>query len=468
MQKITIDDYEIIAEEKDIELLNKIEDYFNNNKTFMKIILPKKISLSNKEDGYYYIRDFDSFIENIIFNFKNNKDFKGLQEDDNYTTSLYYNILLCKYDEDNNFDKKLLDGEENLYLSIYSLLYYCDNNDIIEFIKNPNQEEKYKLINNLKNKNRLKVYNKLLDIISDSLGDIDIESLKHLQELSNEIIRNSFRNIFVNTSTKNIELTSLDLDSLDNLFKTFLTEIDKSNEWLRVYDEAKENENIIFEKSKKELLENESFVDGKIHLYYNNNIYDFILLAREFGNYLNKNDLYSSLNNFPSIYFEKEAKDFLELNGFNKEEIDKLFELRDIRNSRIYYHIIELLNHLIKYKEKDFVSYEDLIDNKGLKYNTIDNAVSQLRAEFSGIFNVKDDKLKQITTTIDNNTITIIGCAPILTELYSCILGEYLTDLLSKDENKHEKIKLIMDNYTVLSPKDIIHIIRNDYKKYQK
>ena len=280
MQKITIDDYEIIAEEKDIELLNKIEDYFNNNKTFMKIILPKKISLSNKEDGYYYIRDFDSFIENIIFNFKNNKDFKGLQEDDNYTTSLYYNILLCKYDEDNNFDKKLLDGEENLYLSIYSLLYYSDNNDIIEFIKNPNQEEKYKLINNLKNNNRLKVYNKLLDIISDSLGDIDIESLKHLQELSNEIIRNSFRNIFVNTSTKNIELTSLDLDSLDNLFKTFLTEIDKSNEWLRVYDEAKENENIIFEKSKKELLENESFVDGKIHLYYNNNIYDFILLAR--------------------------------------------------------------------------------------------------------------------------------------------------------------------------------------------
>jgi hypothetical protein len=487
MEKIIIDNIEIKYQDK--EKLNKLLKIINNN-TFVKELLPKKLNLVTEEENYTYISSIDNYIDELLKTVFEDQELLETINTDVFKSRIYYYYLISKYDKRHCFEDQLLSKGENYFLTLASLIYNDSLTKTINFAKNVDSKEKEELINLLKEDTRLDVLNYLLETFNKFILDLDSDFINKIKEYYNSIINTYLDENYLKEQYKDIDLTSddklshLSLSNLNKYFEMFLEEIDIT--WLNTYKEAIKNNKIIFEKSSNPITNNASYeYNGVVHMMYNENTYDFSTLAHEFAHYMSHSSPTSSfvLREFPSLFFEIEAANYLEKLGYSKEETTNIKLVRKTYLFNLFLYNSELTHYLIKYNTIGSLKIDDFISVFKNSQTIIDNAFDDLLKDIlpetekikikdrAKSFSNSDDKaLYEANKLIDSYIIKLISNGPDLLLSNTYLIGSYLTELISQEdvEDKIDKMLYITSNLSNLSVNNVQDLIKNKNKTLYK
>ena len=452
-------DIEINYSDLEQEQVDTLVSLLKTNYSFISDLLPKKISFTKDIKDCFFIADIKEYIREILTKLINNSSFEKLKNNKDFFNSIYYSILVSLYDDNGLFEKDLGEKEENYYFSLAAVSYY-DDDEFIDFILNITDNKKEEVFNWLKDTCRLDVYNRLLGLFSNTM-DVDNSLLKEVFIGNSLNILNNYTEI---TNGEEINYTKMSLDELDSLFQEYLLEVEPSGSWLFQYQNLKNNKQIVFIKTDNVESNNDSYVasDGTIYIYYNENIHDFKLLAHEFAHYLFEipNVTISALSEFPAIYYEEQALNFLERKGYDSSELDGIKNIRKINSAILCVDSQELLDHIYTLQENGILTIEDLVK----KYQSIESVLAifglDKKIESNGDLNSK------VNDFIDANSIEIIALFELLMDRISYVIGNYLAQRLLQMDNGNSLMIKIQEDMSLISSSEVYNLIcNNNYNK---
>lgn len=476
----------------------------------MKIQI-KEIELVFSEDKQQIIDKTKLMIQNnyelILSTLGNNKTIDISQDDSNFNNT-FYHIVNSVYNNDNN--KQALNAKELLsalhtgalirrkkintttilelnpnisdeYLSALIAYKYFEKNgtfdDFVEYLKTRNNEEE--IFKWLQKTSRWDTYNYLLNITSNYLKAIDEEFFKHMQYITsfwfNHIIDN-----MNNKDDSNKEYPKISEKEFDSLFYEFLNYINAPSEWINTYNMLKEKGLIIVEKD-KEQDNSECFVDEdgitKILIGNGDNLRGFCNFAHEFSHYISKqNDSQTvpklTVIEFPSIFLEKIAAEFLKEKGYSNEIVNQLSSNRENSNHSLYYSLFPLFNDLIRYMNHGKITKQDKINlyqhqidsiNK-IKKQVLENLIAKGEKieDPTGFAEEKVDAEKDVEEDCDLMIDAFIKEGLLIINGYQYLLDSYLAEqVLNKrntDNTVMEKMIYVTNNLKAASVKDILTI----------
>ena len=297
----------------------------------------------------------------------------------------------------------------------------------------------------MKEKSRIKTYNTVIKNIIESIKHIDPNSIEIIQK-SKKYIKEKIKN-----EQENEILGKLEKEDLDKLIIAFLIEQDPSMNYLKKYETLKQERKIIPLKGDKK-----SYVEENT-IYFNQkgNLYDFISFIHEFFHIVNnereKNPL---LNEFLSIYYEEEAIFYLLKIGYQKEECEKL---KNIRRNYLY-RSQKKLNTIEKHME-----YRENIGEINLEY-----IEQEIKEEIRKYLEKKEkDKIikyidieEEAKKRIDKETILLIKYGKKMIVQQEYYIAYYLTELLKNHKNRESIIKEHQNNKNKLTLEEIFEIIK--------
>lgn len=231
-------------------------------------------------------------------------------------------------------------------------------------------------------------YELLKDNIDEAYEELTYEGKNEFVMNHFDLLAEKIQTIFQLTSSfqkyEEKERPALSWEEVDSYFREFLKNVDSSGDYLSIYEDMIQKKRLVFldEFSEEELSflhkmlgidptedSYETFFqeineeEGCIFFTRKGNIYDFVCLAHEFAHYVTfmKNtgkDVNPVLDEFPSIFYEMFACNFLIQKGVNPEDVINLYNLR--------YHEVQQLqkpftcvNHYIQlYREMGDISEE--------------------------------------------------------------------------------------------------------------
>ena len=163
----------------------------------------------------------------------------------------------------------------------------------------------------------------------------------------------------------------------------------------------------------------------------------FLTFVNEFIHYitLRKNEPSTHLKEFPSIYYEDIAAEFLVANGYSEDIIKDIIIRRNNGNLFVYNKYIPLLLDINKYKNKGPLNSKDMVKE------------------------VCDSKIEELFSTSQDNL-----------SKYSDLMGTMLTNqVLSSDRtDKKEKMIDIAENLDSYNAKDIMNYFNTEKKLIKK
>ncbi len=351
-----IDNITIIYDEETSKQAEELKRIIENNKLlFQQIYGKNKVFSFNKVfPNAEYIENLDSFIRKIIDdNFYTEQLEKKINEEagslivylgyiivENFSRETVENL----YATEQGIDETIECLGESLYQKeIYEdilIKEYFDEHgtkeDFIEYFKT--KQNKEQIIKKIKDKYRFKAYNYVLNNIVEYLKECGYFSPENMLEICGnvhfEMRELTLRKIIDPEELKNNidALPKMNRFSLDKFFKEFLKEIDPEGILLKIYKDALRKRKIKlnkkFQGSFCVIRDNDAFLEIK----ETGTIKDFFTLAHEFMHYVintyNKNSIPLAIEEFPSIFFEKYAIDFLERKGYTKEQLEVLHDFR--------------------------------------------------------------------------------------------------------------------------------------------
>lgn len=247
-------------DENTLEETLRLKEILEKNEILFKIFLAqyKKISfLETKDKDILEISSIEEFKEITSYviptYLKMFKD-KIYEESKHSETSFLKIMLIDKVTtETSNVDKELLTELKlniNTIYAVAAINFYEKEEDLIEFIFNPTDKEKEKIFNWLNSKERYNLINLLLEEEYQIL--LELESMEkdnyirtHLQELL-ELTEIDIEDRLKTQNKKDKNLPKITQDELDKLCIEFLIKIDPSLKWLKLYNELKAKENILY------------------------------------------------------------------------------------------------------------------------------------------------------------------------------------------------------------------------------
>ena len=221
--------------------------------------------------------------------------------------------------------------------------------------------------------------------------------------------------------------------------------VDPSLEWVNEFKKCLDNGIFDIKKNKKNGMSPLSCTgDGKIHLYLNGDSTDFNILSHEFAHYLSgsNNENYNDnvdnlLREFPSIYYEILATEYLCNVGVSDDELESIKDIR--KNYIIYFYkrIADILKFSYRYMSDGYINYQEIVDMYRNTYS------SDLSLDF-------------INKHIDTIIVDTISTGTDILRLLCYIMAYYLVSLF--DEKDFEDMKNITDNLLDFRFSDIIDI----------
>lgn len=401
-----------------LELKQIIE---NNKLLFLEMIGNEKIySFIEGIPNTVYIDNLNDFIKQIVdINFYSDemeKRFSNL----NQILTVYLGYIIVesltvdKIKELYSTDKGIEDAISTLGESIYQkeiyedllIKDYFDENgtkeDFINYIKTKNNTKE--LISKIKDKYRFASYNLVLDNIVEYLKDCGYLEPENMLEICGNIhfkMRELTIMKFIDQDELNHKLSSLPKMNklkLEQYFKEFLNEINPEGILLRIYNEALKNKKIKISKKYQNsycVVENN---DATLEIKETGTIEDFFTLSHEFMHYVmhvyNKDSIPYSLEEFPSIFFEKYALDFLENKGYSTEELEVLHDFRICDMKEKSFGILNFLiaDIIDKSRGKE-------VDDKRLRefVTNLNELIERRNAEIRNIYGTKEDGSDYLT-----------------------------------------------------------------------
>ena len=355
MKKTTIRDIEIQYND---EQANKIDYIINtiskNYGLFLDVLETSRIIslVPTDEKNTLYIENFDEAFYSIIDKCFNNDTVKQEFNAPNIMSALYVEILLRKLkikskvliQSNSNLSDEMLD-------SLIAYKYYEKNGSFLEFVEYLKTRNESDLIFNwLKNEFRWDTYNYLLEITVNYLKEYDFDFLENISDINTMMMNQTVNNIVMQESEQEVELPTITIEELDNLFNEFLKYINAPIKWKQLYDELKNSGRISFEKQTDGLDASNCYRDDngalRISISTDGTIKCFISLVHEFMHYVSKVVSTLSISEFPSIFFEKVSAQFLKDKGYKEDIVNKIVAFRNKNNMDIYTEASPLFNDI--------------------------------------------------------------------------------------------------------------------------
>ena len=266
---------------------------------------------------------------------------------------------------------------------------------------------------------------------------------------------------------ENVKMPSLTEKELDNLIVEFLIKIDPSLKWLKEYEEMKKNNQIKPGEDWNCANEDKWVINTKL----THTIEDFRCFIHEFIHYITvKNQkeekLPIAVKEFPSIYFETLAINYLSKKGFSKEIIDYMLNERNEWTEENVYNLYLMLGLLSSYLTNQEVTVENEVERR---LQISDELKTKIPQELSFFYDISE---QGINYSFDIANGYFILYPDSIYEEYPYITGTYLADraveITSKDPMFIYDMLEITDNLESTSPKDIIDLINQKHKKLIK
>ena len=355
MKKTTIRDIEIQYND---EQANKIDYIINtiskNYGLFLDALGTSRIIslVPTDEKNTLYIENFDEAFYSIIDKCFNNDTVKQEFNAPNIMSALYVEILLRKLkinskvliQSNSNISDEMLD-------SLIAYKYYEKNgsfSEFVEYLKTRNESDL--IFNWLKNEFRWDTYNYLLEITVNYLKEYDFDFLENISDINTMMMNQTVNNIVMQESEQEVELPTITIEELDNLFNEFLKYINAPIKWKQLYDELKNSGRISFEKQTDGIDASNCYRDDngalRISISTDGTIKCFISLVHEFMHYVSKVVSTLSISEFPSIFFEKVSAQFLKDKGYKEDIVNKIVAFRNKNNMDIYTEASPLFNDI--------------------------------------------------------------------------------------------------------------------------
>ncbi|MBQ8534304.1 MAG: hypothetical protein IJ463_01320 [Bacilli bacterium] len=345
------------TKDKAIELKSIIE---KNELLFLEVQGKNKIYSFIKDiPNTEYIEDVDAFFRQLVEESFYSKNIEEKLNDQNQTLTVYLGYLIVEglsrnqLEELYSSEKSIEETVKTLGESLYQKEIYEDilikeyfdefgsKEDFINYLKTKNNTQE--IIAKIKNKYRFKAYNKVLQNIVEYLESCGYFYPENMLEICGNI-HFEMREL---TFSKVIDLEDYEARlsllpkmnklTLDKYFREFLKEIDPEGLLLRMYNEALLKRKIKFSKNYKGSFCVINEKDASLEIKDTGTIKDFFTLSHEFMHYVlntyNKNSIPLALEEFPSIFFEKYAIDFLIRKGYSENQLEVLhdFRLNDLK-----------------------------------------------------------------------------------------------------------------------------------------
>lgn len=461
----------IIYDEKSKELAQEIVKILENNSLTFKDFFRQytNIVLTGEEDptslNISSLEEFKEELANSLDSFKNTVVTQAFAEDPIQQETTLLNFLLACALGNTSITGAISDNEKNLndcINAMYSLFvfnYYGDDkNKILDFIMEPNAEEKANILIWLKGRRRFELFNSLLKSQCQILIKYTDEEKSHdsfikeyLIDFTKECISELAKGPI---EEKNKQFKELSSSTLDELVIEFLTEIDPSLNWVELYRKLKEEKNIIYEDPNlTEKFYCEKTQNGVlIHAPLTGTIEDFGSIIHEFAHYVSfinepdEEDIEPSIIEYPPILLEQQALDFLIKKGYSLEDVEILKDKREIWTK---YNIMDVLSTL--YYLLDFLNNGEItIEGERRKYQPIKETKldpTDLPSDtIEGFKAFCNDPDQGIFNFIDYQIAFLIMHPTTVANEYPYIVGKYLA---TKTRNRLEEDPSLI--YTVVS-----------------
>jgi len=472
----------------DLEHNSKIEDIktiINNNYNLFLDLMGSSSILSLipiDDDNVLYVENFEETFFDIADKSFNNDSVKKSIQNSEAIIALYIESLIRQCPENSNAliqpNKAITD--EMLY-SLIAYKYFYENgtfDGFVEYLKY--RENTDKILCWLRNEFRYDVYNYLLGITVNHLKENDFEFLENISSIIVKILNQMLSNIIDNKNEKIDKLTSISLEELDNLFYEFLHYINAPNNWKQLYEELKQDKKIYFEKRIDDIDYSKCYIDDngvlKIIISFDGTIDSFCSLVHEFVHYLSLHNKASlprlSLLEFPSIFFERIASEFLKNKGYSSDIIDNVINERKQNNTEIYLELSSLFSDIASFINCGVISKTDKVkyweNNFKIIQEAKENAFREL--EENGMTMTQDDLdfLKPYDVDVDNGVDdecdilieSFINNGILIIDGYQYLLDTFLVDELLKrltiDPSIISKMVEITDKLGIYSLNDIL------------
>ncbi|MDD5888302.1 MAG: hypothetical protein PUC82_02305 [bacterium] len=441
-------DYDKKNKAQALELKKIIEQ----NPQFFTYLLSnyKGISFTNKKSYLNIPLDMDlstSVISTIDSFFLQTTPKKTQEELSNWL--LAYTIIE-KTNHPSNYNIAKLPPNFSYYYIAY-LRYQVDHSKekLLSFIFNPTIAEENALFNWLCKRSGLSLYNNLLQkeilTLSNSKKPLDLFLVNNIEKIT-KIISDNFSAEEQEECHQNLplqNLTKLKKEQCDELCMEYLATIDPTLKWLEIYITAQENGHIKYTSNNRKWETISNHDDISIVAPLSGTIEDFISMIHEFSHYISLINLNIgesiplTLIEFPALFFEKTAYDFLLSKNYPQDEIALLQEQRDSWTQENYLSVLPYLNYLSGYLKNDFKLNEYEVKNW---------------------HEVQDDYIEDQDECLNRNSF-LITKHDAITKQYPYVIGSYLAQTALRKQNAApDTLKDIIyytENLSKTSPEEI-------------
>lgn len=481
----------------------RLKEILESNETLFQMFLAghKSISFLEEEEDdesleISSIDDFKSLLKEFIPSYIDMLKERVYTSSDENIETIFLRILILDKNSPDELDENLsydINLNINTIYSILGLMYYEDDEKLTDFIFNPTITEKEKIYEWLNNKERYNLINMLLCEEYQKLLELEsIENDSYLSTHLEELLELSELDIVDRFSKKEkrTDLPELKETELDRLCSEFFIKIDPSLKWLKIYQEFKQNHNILYGETFPDSCSDWGCVETTDNIYIyaplDGTIRDFMYFIHEFAHavtLLNKEKgecIPSSIQEFPSIFFERCATAFLRDKGYSDKDVTDLEEERLNATLSNKSDISPSLRYLIDYltygeitfdKEKEKMDRirssipenlpEDVIDLLNMLMSTEDeeNVHVKIDAENAFLLEHPNCIFEEYPYIVGNNladqTIGRVGENPLLiytmlsitenltSETYQSVLSKlgFRTSIKKENKKQHKKMR---------------------------
>ena len=436
-------------------------------------------SISSENHSIVSISDFDKFFDDILkMLLEDNKVISSLDQPD-LLPALYTQLLVKKAIQNGDtvvmLDNNISDDMLWFMIACKFFDYKTQFSELSDFLKYRNDSER--IFNWLKETQRFKAYNYLLEIISKYLKEYDLSFFNNMDEIVSKMSEESIALALSLPKESDYDLPKVSLENFEIIFFDFLDSIRAPEQWKNLYIKLINENRILFEESIDGLEHSEVFEDfdgiRKIRVTTDGTIKYFVSFVHEFMHYVSlQGDMpLFSLREFPSIYYEKIAANYLISVGYDENIIKQVIRDRNQNNYKIYWSIRSLLIDLCSYNKREPITRENKIETFKKSIEIIFEVKKNLAkiCEEAGesvddldIPNYNYGEL--IDKKCDENISSFINSGPLILNGYQYLIDSYLADsVLEKyDNNTLDKMIFITEHLAEFNIEKIINYFEID------
>lgn len=321
-----------------------------------------------------YISDFDEVFADIVRDFVDVRQIERISTDPYVFESLYKEILFTSssiLSEMYNYQTNL---SEEMLNFIFAYLYFKEKGtfeDFVEYLKE--QKEQKEIKEWCLEKARYNIYNEVVEHTINSVKGSIGPYFEGIIATCEKMIQRSSADVLKVAKTENYKLPLSSPKKCEELFYEFLTFINAPEHWKELYKDLKEKNGIEFVKNQNLFDFSHCYKSGiwKIIIEQDGTISNFRDLVHEFAHYITGYKYDETrctaenvfLTEFPSIFFEGLAIEFLREKGYRKEVIDKLRSGRVEDNIALSIENAEIFTGIHDIMVNGYISKAEMLKN---------------------------------------------------------------------------------------------------------